>query len=147
MPLNPDMSLLHDWQTWRWNVTAWPRDDHFLAVLHVLTLNRIYLPPSSLSLLHWWAHFLLLMLFALHSFFSCCFYPFLLLLLSPSLSYFFLEETRSHSQLYPQLLPHSLYIVNNILTKIGFKYLRNIIISALALIVMLQLKWLHESGL
>lgn len=146
MPLNPDMSLLHDWQTWRWNFIAWPRHDHFLVLLHVVTQSRIYLPPLplSLSLIHWWALRLLWILSVLHTFFLCCFYPFVAAAFSkPWLFFFMKRQGLIHSGIssyYPTLS-------NNIVTITEFQYLSNTITSSLALIVMLQLKWWPESRL
>lgn len=47
MPLNTEVFVLHDWQTWRWKSTAWLGDEF----LHVLTLSRT--PPPSSFLLFW----------------------------------------------------------------------------------------------
>lgn len=140
MPLTPDMSLLHDWQTWRWNFTAWPRDDHFLAVLHVLTLSRIYLSPLFSI-----APSLMSPLYAFNDF---CFAHFLFMLLLPFCCCCILQALVIFS-MKRQGLIHSCIssyypmISNNIVPITGFQYLSNTITSSLVLIVMLQLKWLH----
>lgn len=59
----PDVeSLLHDSEM----TLSW--------IFCTLTLSRIYLSPSPLSLLHWCAYFLLFIHFPLLTFFSHCFY-------------------------------------------------------------------------
>lgn len=62
MPLNPDMFVLHGWQTWRWKFSAWLRDDPFVGFCTLWHWAELTSPPvpCPLSSLHWWAFCLLM---------------------------------------------------------------------------------------